>query len=369
MKINLVMIVKNEQRCLRRCLESVKGLVDDIIIADTGSQDATKEIAKCFGASVYDFVWRDDFAAARNFALQQSDADWNLVLDADEYLRIADRTDLERQIKYFEQRLHGAFIGAIVRYDCYIEPDKVTQGSSVSNIPRLLPRGVYYTGKIHEQPDTSLPCYQLSLEAEHDGYLGEDKAQRNLPYLYKAVEEYPDDGYYRYQLAVTLRNMGRLEEALEQFRIFYKLTKTETGYRSEGVLLYVYTLSDLAGEIFLQEAFEVLQQEERKLGHRADYHFACGIFYMKFVLANVEKNISYLPRIEQSYLTCLRIGENPKWGGVVGTGSFRAWYNLGTWYEVSGQTEKAGYCYEQSAELGYEPAKQRLKIFSEKSVG
>lgn len=367
MKINLVMIVKNEQRCLQRCLESAKALVDDIIIVDTGSQDATKEIAKCFGASVYDFVWCDDFAAARNFALEQSDADWNLILDADEYLRSANRADLERQIAYFTQKA-GNFMGAVIRYDRYQEPDQVTQSSSVCNIPRLLPRGVYYTGKIHEQPQAAIPCYLLSLEADHDGYLGEDKAQRNLPYLYKAVEEYPDDGYYHYQLAVTLRNMGRLEEALEAFRIFYKLTQTETGYRSEGILLYVYTLTDLAQEALLQEAFKVLRQEEPKMGHRADYHFVCGIFYMKFVLANVEKNITYLPRIEQSYLTCLRIGEHPEWGGVVGTGSFRAWYNLGTWYEVSGQAKEAGYCYEQSAELGYEPAKQRLKIFAEKFV-
>ena len=75
MKINLVMIVKNEERCLRRCLRAAKSLVDEIIIADTGSSDRTKTIAKELGAAVGDFQWVDDFSAARNFALAHSDGD------------------------------------------------------------------------------------------------------------------------------------------------------------------------------------------------------------------------------------------------------------------------------------------------------
>lgn len=354
------MIVKNEQRSLERCLKLSQALVDEIVIVDTGSTDSTKEIAKKFGAKIYDFVWCNDFSAARNFALEHSDADWNLVLDADEYLRPMKRADLERQIRNLEKSLQSSFMGAISRYDVYFEADAVTKSSSVSGITRLLPKGVRYTGKIHEQPDSSLPSYLLSLEADHDGYLFENKGERNLPYLQEAVEETPEDSYYHFQLAMTLRNLGRLQESLPEFRIFYQLTKEETGYRTEGILLYLYTLLDLGEEALLEEAFEVLKKEESRLGNRADYHFVCGIFYMKFVLSNVEKNIAYLPKIEESYLTCLRIGEHPEWGGVVGTGSFKAWYNLGTWYEVSGNPEKARYCYEQSAKYGYELAKQRL---------
>ena len=71
MKINLVMIVKNEERSLKRCLEAVKPLVDRMIVVDTGSYDRTREIAEKMGAEVYDFVWNNDFSAARNFALEQ----------------------------------------------------------------------------------------------------------------------------------------------------------------------------------------------------------------------------------------------------------------------------------------------------------
>lgn len=339
---------------------SGKQLVDEIIIADTGSTDDTKKIAEGFDAKVYDFTWCDDFSAARNFALEQSDADWNFVLDADEYLRPFKRAELERQIRHLEKQCGGKFIGAISRYDAYFEKSG-EKSCSVSSVPRLLPKGVRYEGRIHEQPQEDLPCWLLGLEADHDGYLFENKAERNLPYLQKAAGEAPKDGYVHYQLAKTLRNMERLQESLPEFRIFYELTKEETGYRMEGIILYLYTLLDLEQQPLLEEAFDIIQKEAHRLGAYADYHFVCGIFYMKYVLADVEKHISYLPRIEESYLTCLRIGERPECGGVVGTGSFKAWYNLGTWYEVSGQVQKARYCYEQAAEQGYTPAKNRLK--------
>lgn len=71
-RLSLTMIVKNEEKHLARCLESVKDIVDEIIVADTGSGDRTREIAKSFGANVYDFKWINDFSAARNFAFEKS---------------------------------------------------------------------------------------------------------------------------------------------------------------------------------------------------------------------------------------------------------------------------------------------------------
>ena len=70
--VSLCMIVKNEEDVLARCLDSVKDLVDEIIIVDTGSKDRTKEIAHTYTDNVFDFVWIDDFAAARNFAFSKA---------------------------------------------------------------------------------------------------------------------------------------------------------------------------------------------------------------------------------------------------------------------------------------------------------
>ena len=72
----IVMIVKNEEESLARCLKQAAGLADKIYITDTGSTDRTREIAAAYGAVVTDYVWNQDFAAARNFALSQSDCDW-----------------------------------------------------------------------------------------------------------------------------------------------------------------------------------------------------------------------------------------------------------------------------------------------------
>src|ERR1035438_9757392 len=84
-KLSLAMIVKNEARCLARCLQSIRGIADEIIVADTGSTDDTIKIASQSGAKVTHCDWTNDFAAARNSALAQVGGDWILVLDADEY--------------------------------------------------------------------------------------------------------------------------------------------------------------------------------------------------------------------------------------------------------------------------------------------
>lgn len=86
MKLSLCMIVKNEQETLAKCLNSVKGIVDEMIIVDTGSTDKTPKIAQQFGAKVHSFNWCDDFAKARNASLSYATGQWILVLDADEIL-------------------------------------------------------------------------------------------------------------------------------------------------------------------------------------------------------------------------------------------------------------------------------------------
>ena len=84
--ISLCMIVKNEERILKRCLDSVRDLVDEIIIVDTGSTDATKSIAAGYTDKIYDFTWNDDFSAARNFAFSKATKEYIYSADADEVL-------------------------------------------------------------------------------------------------------------------------------------------------------------------------------------------------------------------------------------------------------------------------------------------
>ena len=84
--ISLCMIVKNEEAVLARCLDSLKPLMDEIIIVDTGSTDRTKELAARYTDKIYDFTWQDDFAAARNFAFSKASMEYIYTADADEML-------------------------------------------------------------------------------------------------------------------------------------------------------------------------------------------------------------------------------------------------------------------------------------------
>jgi len=84
--LSVCMIVKNEEKVLRRCLESICGIADEIIIADTGSTDKTKEIALEYTDQVFEYEWENDFSKARNFAASKATGEWILAIDADEFV-------------------------------------------------------------------------------------------------------------------------------------------------------------------------------------------------------------------------------------------------------------------------------------------
>ena len=96
MTISLCMIVRNEQEVLARCLESVQGAADEIIIVDTGSTDATEEIARRYTERVYFFPWQENFSAARNFSFSKAQKEYCMWMDADDVLEQEDREALIR---------------------------------------------------------------------------------------------------------------------------------------------------------------------------------------------------------------------------------------------------------------------------------
>ncbi|MPM27367.1 hypothetical protein SDC9_73877 [bioreactor metagenome] len=348
--LNLVMIVKNEERCLERCLKSVKDIIDDIIVIDTGSVDSTKKIAMSFGAKVFDYVWKNDFSDARNYALSKSDSDWNLILDADEYLVKGSRDDIS---KFMDNK---DSLGAIQIKSLYMENDEISYG--IDYITRIIPKGAYYSGKIHEQVNSTLPRLAIPLIFEHDGYLMPNKPERNLPILLDELEHNPNDPYFLYQTASVLVNMNRHIDAVKYFESFYDLVNKNDNYYRKGVIRYIYSLIEIEN---FEEAMKIIDEVKEDLQKYADFNFLCSIFYMKAMLFDIIKYQNYLPMIEKGYLKCLEIGEIPQHQGVYGCGSFKATYNLGTWYEASGNMKLAKKYYIMSSELGYEAAINRLK--------
>ena len=85
MRISACVVIKNEEKNIRRWLVNMRHIADEIIVVDTGSTDATLKILKEAGIKVYHFAWCNDFAAAKNYAIKQATGDWVVFLDADEY--------------------------------------------------------------------------------------------------------------------------------------------------------------------------------------------------------------------------------------------------------------------------------------------
>ncbi len=343
----LVLIARDEARCISRCLDSVKPLVDALIVVDTGSSDDTVKLAREAGASVYRFTWCDDFSAARNAALEFADADWNLILDADEWLD-DERGDLARAIA-----APAEFIGLLP-----VASEFDLQGRTelaISWIPRLLPRGVRYRGRVHEQPVTELPRRHLASRVRHDGYrlaTLEKKKGRNRALLHRMLDDAADDAYLHYQLGRDYEIYGQFEDAAGAYTRALELSSMDDRFRHDLVVRTLYTLKQLQRH---SDATRFAEHEMANWPRSPDFYFALGDLLLDYATSNPGQATDLLPMIEASWLKCLEIGDQPLLeGSVNGRGSFLAAHNLAVFYQETGDTEKAAH-YRALAETSRPP--------------
>ena len=183
------MIVKNESKKLERCLSSVTNIANEIIIVDTGSEDNTKEIALSFNAKVFDFKWTFSFSEARNYSISKSTGDYNLIIDADEYVTKCDIDELQTFIE------NNDIIGKVKLIDLFNNKDRINREHIY--ITRFLPKGIYYTRKIHEQIDSVLPRINTPIELTHDGYVDRSNTNfhRNIDLLKLGIKENLKEAY------------------------------------------------------------------------------------------------------------------------------------------------------------------------------
>jgi glycosyltransferase involved in cell wall biosynthesis len=223
-KVSLIMIVRDEENNLPHCLESVRGLFDEIIVVDTGSKDRTKEIAKGFGARVIDFVWIDDFSAARNLALANATGDYVLWLDADDVIEPQHKDKLADVLTSLGTDKWEAYV---LRCICDIEGGG---GQLAVDHPRLFPRldSIRWTGRVHEQIIPALHHAQISMVwtdvvIRHTGYadatIHEQKRQRNFILLSRELAEKPNDPFIYYYLGTLAFERKQWQEALGYFII------------------------------------------------------------------------------------------------------------------------------------------------------
>lgn len=342
--IALVVIARNESRCIERCLLSAKKFVDRILVLDTGSTDDTIAIAISCGAEVHEATWVEDFSAARNKALALADADWNLVLDADEWIENGG-TSLQ------VARNSPPSLGVVK-----VKSDDESTGRKLHNIswiPRLLPRGVRYKGRIHEQPVSVLPRVRLPLILGHDGYIKSEmikKFGRNRSLLLQEQALQPNEPYILYQLGKDNEAYGELSVAADCYLQALQLIATDAGYRHDLCVRLLYCLGK-SGRI--DQAISLAADQIDEWSGSPDYFFTLGNLFLDKAIDNPERALEqWLPSAQAAWMRCLAIGERPALeGSVAGRGSFLAAHNLAVLRAGTGDHDKAPNFHRLSTQL------------------
>lgn len=371
MQLSVCIIAKNEQHNIVRCLESLKPYSFEIVVVDTGSTDATKQIAAEFTDRIYDFEWCDDFAAAKNFAISKASNFYVMILDSDEFLEKIDVEELYRMIE-----TNPDMVGRIRRRNVFSR--KGQKQENLEWVNRIFAKDKFhYEGRIHEQVialnGKEYETYQSSVVIEHTGYdLSESerkkKAERNRTLLLQELQRLEQEGCDS-EARLRANEIEHKEEKVQIPYILYQLGKSyymaedymkACDYFSRGLsydlnpkLEYVIDMVETYGYALLNSGqtetalfYENIYDE---FGNCADFKFLMGLIYMNN--ARFEEAVEEFLKATQ-YKECRNQGVN----------SYSAYYNIGVIYECLGNRELCREFYQKCGE--YEPARKRLeKLF------
>ena len=387
--ISLCMIAKNEEKDLANCLNSVKGIIDEIIIVDTGSADKTKEIAKKFNARIFDFKWIDDFSAARNESIKHATKDWILVLDADETLG-KERLNIIKEL--IKDKENDAFLFLQKNYtnetsiagfvsEGHKKNGKGYAGWYGSFIARLFrnKKGYQFEGTVHELVEPSIEAKKGNISAANvtlhhygnsDPAIAKKKRQFYLELCRKKVKQNPNDVSY-YELGVLYKENNNFNDAIKSFKKSIELNpKHSMAFYELGVVCekeknYDDAIKNYTESLRIKENTEAFQ--------------SLGVCYLKkgmlkeayrnlvkAMLLNPNKytiynNIGAVMEKLGNYDSAIKMLEisiklNPN--NSIG------FYNLGISFDKKGDFGNAINAYEKAVELGHsksEEIKKRIK--------
>jgi len=309
--ISLCMIIKDEEKVLERCLTSVKDYVDEIVIVDTGSKDNSITISKKFTDKVFNFVWKDDFSEARNFAASKANGEWILVLDADEYVEPENLKETIRKLKNGKEK-----------YEMYTVNIVNFIGEQGGNTAQHKHTRLYKNNKtikfsrsIHEQlvqnPLDFKGMAESNLIVYHSGYLKnvvteKDKNNRNQLLLDK-VWESDRNAFDEFNYGNEYKLRGELDLALNSYINAFNNKKD---FSLEWVPFCVCNLVECLIELKkFDEALEVITDAEKVYYNTADFVYLKGIIYFiqgryddsKEVFENIISTSDTFTKVIKSY--------------------------------------------------------------------
>lgn len=346
MQISVCIITRNECEKLKKCLEAIKNFGFEIVVADTGSTDNTKEMVRAYTDRLYDFTWIDDFAAAKNYVISKASNDYVMIVDSDEYLRPEGMELLQKRIAE-----HPGEVGRIRRYSSVSRDGEIMEYRDDTS--RVFDRRKFcFKGRIHEQvtamDGSEFRMYDTGLVMDHEGYEGSEeerrqKSERNRKLLLKELELSPEDTYLLYQVGKSYYMSGDYRKAVEYFDV-------ALGYDVNPGAEYVIDMVETYGYALLNcglaENALALEGVYEEFGGSADFCFLMGLIYMN--------NGLFEEAVEQ-FMAAVKRG-NAK---AAGADSYLAYYNAGVIRECLGDVEQAADYYGRCKD--YPRAMERLQ--------
>lgn len=243
--LSLCMIVRDSERTLRQALASAQPFMDEMIVVDTGSTDATRQLAQDLDARVFDFPWRDDFSAARNYSLNQATGDWIFWMDADDVLPPESGRTLRQVITEHPARDAAFWVTVEQQLTDENERTKVTRHGHVKLFPRH--PEIRFRYRVHEQVADSIR--QLGLARKMSGavirHTRRDTPQataarmeRNLRLLKLDLADLPDDPVIHLHLAMTYLGLpDHADDAVEYAQRCLQGLPPDSSARSHAYLV------------------------------------------------------------------------------------------------------------------------------------
>lgn len=314
--ISVCMIAKNEEKNLPRLLSSIRGLADEIVVVDTGSEDRTVEIAREYGAKVACFPWCDDFSAARNESLKHATKDYILWLDGDDEVRKDQHEKIRKDLRKHKDA--GLFLRLRNVHG---------ESGSESLQLRIFPnhRGVVFEGRVHEQAIYSVQrknilTFASEAQVLHYGYDTPEsvnaKLKRNRAILELEIAEDPDNINTLFFMSKSLRGLGENEAALACLNRLMDFAKANPDLYEKDILkLGVIDLATLLYSLGREEeTLSVLEFSKTIYPGSVLVHFTLGELYFRH--REYEKAFRELAPLEyetfEHELTPLNIKETRK---------------------------------------------------------
>lgn len=240
MKISACVITKNEESNIAACLNSVQRIADEMVVVDTGSSDNTIAIARQCGAIVYSFEWKNDFAAAKNFAIEQAIGDWIIFLDADEFFSEESSIYVGQYLMQLEKQAVDAVMCQLINIDVDYNnriKDSFATIRIFRNKPEIRYKNAIHEELIHKSRKLQVAMLTDELKIYHTGYstnIVERKLQRNLEIILAEIEKNGDEKkYYRY-LCDCYHGLKEYEKAVKYAKLH--IATSETSINSESIV-------------------------------------------------------------------------------------------------------------------------------------